>query len=101
MQPVLDTRRLRLHLPAREDAAGDRRGGDERNWVIVERATAALAGTIGLRVQGHRMELGYVLARRCWGQGVATEAAEAVVTWALAQPEVQRVWAVWCYARVK
>jgi ribosomal-protein-alanine N-acetyltransferase len=40
------------------------------------------------------MELGYVLARRWWGQGFATEAAEAVVAWALAQEEVHRVWAV-------
>lgn len=68
--------------------------GHERNWVIVERATSAVAGTVGLRVQGHRMELGYALARRWWGQGFATEAAEAVVAWALAQPTVRRVWAV-------
>jgi [ribosomal protein S5]-alanine N-acetyltransferase len=128
MQPVLETRRLRLRLPAWEDAAGIAayasdpevsryvswprhrsladadaflkyaigavQTGLERNWVIIESATAAVAGTIGLRVQGHRMELGYVLARHGWGRGVATEAAEAVVAWALAQPEVQRVWAV-------
>src|SRR5688500_16299239 len=128
MLPVLETRRLRLRLPAMEDAAGvaayasdpdvsryvpwlrqrslaDAQSflqyaigavekGHERNWVIVERATSEVAGTIGLRVQGHRMELGYVLARRWWGQGIATEAAQAVVAWALAQAEVHRVWAV-------
>lgn len=128
MLPVLDTRRLRLRLPALEDAAGVAayasdpdvsryvswprhrsladaetflkyaiaalETGHEHNWVIVERATSAVAGTIGLRVQGHRMELGYVLARRWWGQGFATEAAEAIVAWALAQAEVHRVWAV-------
>jgi RimJ/RimL family protein N-acetyltransferase len=128
MQPVLETRRLRLRLPTLEDAAGvaayasdpdvsryvswprhrslaDAESflkyaidaverGHERIWVIVDRATAAVAGTIGVRVQGHRRELGYALARRWWGQGVATEAAEAVVAWALAQPEVLRVWAV-------
>jgi RimJ/RimL family protein N-acetyltransferase len=128
MQPVLDTRRLRLRLPAREDAAGVAEYGSdpevcryvswprhrsradaesflryaisagetghERIWVIAERDTSAVAGTIGLRVQGHRMELGYALARRCWGKGFATEAAEAVVAWALAQAEVLRVWAV-------
>jgi [ribosomal protein S5]-alanine N-acetyltransferase len=128
MQPVLETRRLRLRLPMLEDAAGvatyasdpyvsryvswpthrslaDAEAflkyaigaietGHEHNWVIVERATSSVAGTVGLRVQGHRMELGYALARRWWGQGFATEAAEAVVAWALAQPTVHRVWAV-------
>lgn len=128
MQPVVETRRLRLRLPAREDAAGvaayasdpdvcryvswprhrsiadaesflayaigANERGVEHNWVIVDKATSAVAGTIGLRVQGHRRELGYVLARRWWGQGVATEAAEAVAAWALAQADVVRVWAV-------
>lgn len=47
-----------------------------------------------LRPSGHRAELGYVLARDCWGRGVMTEAAQAVVTWALAQPGIYRVWAV-------
>jgi [ribosomal protein S5]-alanine N-acetyltransferase len=128
MLPVLDTRRLRLRLPALEDAAGVAEygsdpevsryvswprhrsladaesflkhaiaaveNGHERNWVVVERATSAMVGTVGLRVQGHRMELGYALARRWWGQGFATEAAGAVLAWALAQPEVHRVWAV-------
>ena len=128
MQPVLDTRRLRLRLPVMEDAAGvaeyatdpdvsrylswprhrspaDAEAflkyaigavekGHERNWVIVDRATSGVVGTIGLRVQGHRMELGYALGRRWWGQGLATEAADAVVAWALAQPDVHRVWAV-------
>jgi RimJ/RimL family protein N-acetyltransferase len=35
-----------------------------------------------------------VLARSAWAQGYATEAAGAVVAWALAQPELHRVWAV-------
>jgi RimJ/RimL family protein N-acetyltransferase len=35
-----------------------------------------------------------VLARADWGQGLMPEAAQAVVDWALAQPEVGRVWAV-------
>jgi ribosomal-protein-alanine N-acetyltransferase len=53
-----------------------------------------VVGTVGLRVQGHRVELGYVLARPYWGQDLATEAARAVVDWAIARPEVHRVWAV-------
>jgi ribosomal-protein-alanine N-acetyltransferase len=68
--------------------------GDELNWVITRRPSEQIVGTVGLRLQGHRVELGYVLARPYWGQGLATEAARAVVDWALARPEIHRVWAV-------
>lgn len=68
--------------------------GHECNWVIIERASEQLVGTIGLRLQGHRVELGYALARRHWGKGFATEAAAAIVDWALGRPEIHRVWAV-------
>jgi RimJ/RimL family protein N-acetyltransferase len=49
---------------------------------------------IELRMQGHRAEIGYVLARSHWKRGYMIEAARAVVEWALSQPEVFRVWAV-------
>lgn len=51
-------------------------------------------GMIEARMDGHRVELGYVLARAFWGNGYMPEAAEAIVTWALNQPEIYRVWAV-------
>jgi [ribosomal protein S5]-alanine N-acetyltransferase len=66
----------------------------ECNWVIEERSSSRVAGTIGLRMQGHRVELGYALARAHWGRGVATEAGRAVVEWSLGRPEIHRVWAV-------
>jgi RimJ/RimL family protein N-acetyltransferase len=66
----------------------------ECNWVIEERSSGRVAGTIGLRIQGHRVELGYALARAYWGRGFATEAGTAVVAWALERPEIHRVWAV-------
>ena len=39
------------------------------------------------------VDLGYALSRRCWGQGLMSEALASVVQWALAQPEIFRVWA--------
>src|SRR5262249_50237959 len=47
----------------------------------------------GLRPQNHRVELGYILGREHWGRGYMTEVVRAVSDWALAQPEVHRVWA--------
>lgn len=63
-------------------------------WVVVEREQDQLIGMIELEVDGHRAELGYVLAQAFWGAGYATEAAQLVVDWAIAQPKIFRVWAV-------
>jgi RimJ/RimL family protein N-acetyltransferase len=63
-------------------------------WVVERRADGRLLGVIDLRLQGSRAEIGYALARDAWGQGFASEAARALVDWALAQPCLYRVWAV-------
>ncbi len=49
---------------------------------------------VACRPEGHKAELGYVLARSYWGNGYMTEAVSAVVDWLLSVPEVHRVWAV-------
>ena len=63
-------------------------------WAIIRRDDGQLIGMIELRIQGHRADLGYVLARPHWGQGYTTEATRAVVDWALTQSEIWRVWAL-------
>ena len=66
----------------------------ECSWVLTARGGDALLGMLSLFPIDHHVELGYVLARGHWGQGYATEAACAVVDWALDQSEIWRVWAV-------
>jgi RimJ/RimL family protein N-acetyltransferase len=68
--------------------------GTVLSWAILRRADRRLIGSIDIRMEGHRGEIGYVLARSAWGHGHATEAARAVVSWAAAQPFMHRVWAV-------
>ena len=63
-------------------------------WVIAKKDDRQLIGMIGLKVDGHKAELGYVLARAYWNTGYMTEAARAVVKWALEQKGIYRVWAV-------
>jgi ribosomal-protein-alanine N-acetyltransferase len=63
-------------------------------WVITHKGNRQLLGMIELRISAYKADLGYGLAREFWGQGYATEAVKAVVTWALAQPDIYRVWAV-------
>jgi len=62
-------------------------------WVIVRKKDERLIGMIELRIEGFRADLGYVIAREFWGQGYATEVLQAVVDWALQQPQIYRIWA--------
>lgn len=56
-------------------------------WAMVERATGRVIGDAGIQelggppaIAGHRLR--YMLERRTWGQGLATEAARATVDFA-------------------
>jgi ribosomal-protein-alanine N-acetyltransferase len=56
--------------------------GGHYEWGLIRRADEAFLGTCGfaeLDVAHGVGEIGYVLARRYWGQGYATEAAAAVL----------------------
>jgi len=68
--------------------------GKAFQWVILRKEDDHLLGAVGVRVDGHKVELGYVLARKFWGRGCMTEAVRAVVSWALKEEGIYRVWAV-------
>lgn len=71
-----------------------RQSGDAFPWVLTLKDEDSAVGMVELRPMQHRAEVGYVLARPCWNRGYMTEALRAIVVWALAQPELYRVWAV-------
>lgn len=62
-------------------------------WVVMRKDDNELIGMIELRIANGEADLGYVLAREAWGQGYATEMAIAVVSWAIEQEEITRIWA--------
>ena len=68
--------------------------GKSFHWAIVRKEDNQLVGMISARVDSHKWELGYVLARACWGMGHMTEVVKRLVAWAFQQPEIYRVWAV-------
>lgn len=68
--------------------------GTDFTWVIESGEGGELFGAASLHPGEHGVSLGYVLGRRWWRKGLATEAATKLVEWALAQPEVFRVWAI-------
>ena len=62
-------------------------------WSLWVKGAGDLAGLLEIRVRGSAVDLGYALSRRWWRQGLMSEALSPVVQWALAQPEIYRVWA--------
>jgi [ribosomal protein S5]-alanine N-acetyltransferase len=75
------------------EAAADRM--QQPSWAAV--LDGRVVGGINLRISAeHRLaEIGYALARRVWGQGLATEAAHAVVDTAFRTlPDLNRIRAV-------
>ncbi|MGZ8466085.1 MAG: GNAT family N-acetyltransferase, partial [Candidatus Binatia bacterium] len=68
--------------------------GKAFQWVIERKEDLQLMGMIAARVQAHRWELGYVLARPYWGHGYMTESVKGLIDWAFQGADVFRVWAV-------
>ncbi|WP_141631384.1 GNAT family N-acetyltransferase [Mobilicoccus pelagius] len=84
----------------REDVARWERGWDEHGFglfAVEERASGDLLGFTGLSVPRFlpeilpAVEIGWRLARRSWGQGLATEAARAVLSFAFEDRGLDRV----------
>ena len=64
------------------------------SWVITQKPSADLIGMVEMRIEDFKANLGYVIARRFWRRGFATEAVRSIVNWALSQERIYRVWAV-------
>lgn len=62
-------------------------------FAIIGRADGRLMGMIEMRLDGHRAEFGYVLARPHWGRGIMPEALNALIRWVSALEGMHRVWA--------
>lgn len=69
-------------------------GGERFPWSVRLKGQDPVAGMIEIRIGGHKAEVGYVLARSFWGQGIMTEALGRVLKWTGSQPQIYRVWAV-------
>ncbi len=66
-------------------------------WGIVAKATGRLIGTIAYHdwaLHHRRAEIGYALGRAYWGQGLMTEAAQAVIAWGFRAHDLYRIQAM-------
>lgn len=66
-------------------------GGASLVWMIEDEE--GVAGSIGAELSGTNAGIGYVLSRRRWGRGYATEALELVSAALLCHTPVRRLWA--------
>src|SRR5438477_6665759 len=63
-------------------------------WFLFNNDTGEMIGSIAARPEIDAFNLGFLLARRHWGNGYTPEAIAAVVEWAFTEPRVSRVSAV-------
>lgn len=68
--------------------------GRPGTWALEHRAAAVLIGTAGLANVNFATrvgEVGYVLARPYWGQGLATEALREIIRFAITELDLERI----------
>ena len=75
-------------LRGREDAWN---AGSEFYWVLTLPSDDRAIGAIACTLSGHAAEFGFLLNRRFWRNGYATEASRAVVDWIFSVPSVWRL----------
>jgi ribosomal-protein-alanine N-acetyltransferase len=63
------------------------------SWLLCLKGSDRPIGSIGVTLERGEAMYGYVLAKKFWGRGLATEALTFLVEWALAQPQIHRAWA--------
>ena len=65
--------------------------GERVGFLMFSRSTGRLLGSVGGVIDDARMQFGYLLARDSWGQGFATEAAQAFLELALERTGIWRM----------
>ncbi|HUI11663.1 MAG TPA: GNAT family N-acetyltransferase [Bacteroidota bacterium] len=63
-------------------------------WSLRLKDAGTLIGMADARVDAYMVNIGYVIGRRYWNAGYATEAVQALCAWADGEPDVARIWAV-------
>ena len=66
---------------------------EEYSWRLTVPPDDTPIGSIGCRIKGDAADFGFVLNRRQWGHGYATEAAGAVLNWLKSADAIKRIYA--------
>lgn len=76
-----------------KDSEGHWQQGSMFPWLLLDKQSQDIVGMISLRFDQHMANFGFVIARRYWNQGYATEALKATIDEAFRNPKVLRVYA--------
>ncbi len=68
--------------------------GTDFSFSIRLRTRNTLVGSIGMVNQSNSVSVGYILAKKHWGKGYATEAVRTLLQWLKHQDEVFKIWAL-------
>ncbi len=64
-------------------------------WAIIRKLDQQFLGMIEITAIDHAgINLGYVLAKKYWGNSFIVEALKVIINWGIHQNEIYRVWAV-------
>ena len=69
------------------------REGTSFPWSVIRKTDRQLMGMIEISFEQNGAILGFVLARKYWGNGFIPEAVKTLIKWCLKQDELHRVWA--------
>jgi len=64
---------------------------EEYSWRLTVPPDDTPMGSVGCHIQGESADFGFVLNRRYWGRGYATEAAGAVLDWLTSVDVIKRI----------
>lgn len=76
---------------ATERALQNWESGGEYSWRVTVPPDDTAIGSVGCRIQGEYADFGFVLNRRYWGRGYATEAGGAVLDWLKSLDAITRI----------
>ncbi|HOC06204.1 MAG: GNAT family N-acetyltransferase [Bacillota bacterium] len=75
-------------------AVEDQQAGKPCSWAVVSKAENRMVGTAGYvwwQPEHSKAEIGYVLARRLWGQGLTSEAVKTIIDFGFTRMELNRI----------
>ena len=87
-------REIRTVVEFLSTAIDRNRSGDSYSWALTRTGDDRVIGMLGARVGSHMTNIGYVLARKHWGNGYMPEAVSWLTDWLLQQSAMFRLWAV-------
>lgn len=64
-------------------------------WAVIRKLDQQFLGMVEITAIDHAgLNVGYVLAKKYWGNGYVVEALKSIIKWGLKQPDIYRIWAV-------